>query len=807
MVYDSGMRRPLAICLISLFLANGVIGAAEPTDTGNGSDEQLLQEVGLGRDGPALLDFFRSRTQVAAHPETVQQWIEQLAIGPEPLRRIACGRLVALGPPAVPLLRQAVKDPDDRERMERARRCLEAIGKSEVPAAAARLVAEQRLPEAVPVLLAYLPFADDDTVLTEVQSTLARLALRENQPDAALLAALADPLPLRRASAAVALCRGGGPPQIPAVRKLLDDPRPTVRLRVALALADLHEEAAVPVLIALLDLVPVDQGKRIIEQLETVAGGQAPGVPPGNTPAERHKCRDAWAEWWRSADSPALLGFFRQRTLSDTARDRVQVLIRQLGDDSFDVREKASANLVALGPPIVPLLHRAESSSDQEVASRARDCLKLLDRPAAGLTPVSAARLLALRKPAGAAATLLAYLPFAEDASAADAAQQALAAVTLRDGKVDAAVTSALTDASASRRAAAVTALCRSGASDLTPARALLQDREPQVRLQAAVGLAGRHERAAIPVLIDLLDQAAPTQSWQAEEILERLAGDQAPLVAAGTAPARRKYRDAWASWWQKNAHQVDLARLDGPERLLGYTLLIQADRRNNWQVVEKSADGKIRWQITGLNYPTDAQILPGNRVLIAEHHGQQVTERDFKNTILWKRQVVMPVNCQRLANGHTVIASRNQLVEVDRQNKEVFTYRRPQHDLMAGARLRDGQFVYVTASGFCFRLDAAGHEVKNFPVGPCQPGGIDVLPSGRILVAQHLHNLVAEYDPDGKMVWQATVNSPSAAVRLANGHTLVACSSSQALVELDRSGKVLGEQKLETRPWRARRR
>src|SRR5262245_10884658 len=49
-------------------------------------------------------------------------------------------------------------------------------------------------------------------------------------------------------------------------------------------------------------------------------------------------------------DGPTLLHFFRQRVLPEADKQRVRTLIKQLGDDSFRVREKASAALVSLGP-------------------------------------------------------------------------------------------------------------------------------------------------------------------------------------------------------------------------------------------------------------------------------------------------------------------------------------------------------------------------------------------------------------------------------------------------------------------------
>ena len=105
-------------------------------------------------------------------------------------------------------------------------------------------------------LLAYLPSAEDETVTAEVQLALAALASRDGKPEPAMLRALEDKVEIRRSAAAMALCQSAGGAVRLQVRKLLQDPEPAVRLRVALALARSRDKEAVPVLISLLAELP-----------------------------------------------------------------------------------------------------------------------------------------------------------------------------------------------------------------------------------------------------------------------------------------------------------------------------------------------------------------------------------------------------------------------------------------------------------------------------------------------------------------------------------------------------------------------
>jgi HEAT repeat protein len=774
------------------------------------ADEQLLKAVGLTCDGPALLSFFQQRTQVGVESDKVLALIKQLGQGAPETRDKAAGELVALGPAAVPWLRQAIKDPDEAETMTRARSCLEAIDNPAIAAAAARVVSQRKPRKATEALLAYLPFADDASVVDEVQNSLSIVGFRDGKPDPALLAALSDPVPVRRLTAALAICQAGIGPWIAPVRKLLQDAKANVRLRVALALAALRQADALPVLIALLGELPPSQGRLAEDYLITLAGDQAPPLSLGDNEASREKCRKAWAAWWdSSADVQSLLDCFRKRTLSDSERDKIGALIRRLGDNAFEVREKASTDLLAIGSAAVSQLRQALKSGDVEIAKRAEECLQNLAKSATSGSPLLTARLIAFRKPGGAVEVLLSYLPCAEDDSVAEAVQETLDAVAAPEGILDPALVKALEDRSAVKRAAVVQAVCRAGAGEFASARKLLRDSDAEVRLRAAQSLAALQDHEAVVELIALLGELPPILGGQAEETLLRIAGDTAPAPEAGQdEAARRKRQAAWAAWWKANETIADLSRLRGGPRMLGYTLVVQTDFNNvTGRVGELGPNGKPRWEIPNLRFPVDAQVLPGNRVLIAEQQGQQVSERDFKGNVLWRHQVSMPICCQRLVNGNTFIATRNGLVELDRNDKPVFTYQRPGHDLMSAYKLRDGQIVLQTNAGLCLRLDATGREVGSFMAGQGMFGGMEMLTNGRILVAQFFNNRLAEYNAERKLLWEAAFASPNSACRLPNGHTLVASQNNQRVFEIDRGGKVVAELRTEARPVRVRRR
>ena len=85
--------------------------------------------------------------------------------------------------------------------------------------------------------------------------------------------------------------------------------------------------------------------------------------------------------------------------------------------------------------------------------------------------------------------------------------------------------------------------------------------------------------------------------------------------------------------------------------------------------------------------------------------------------------------------------------------------------------------------------------------------GGIDLLPNGNVLVPDYIQNKVREYDPKGKVVWEADVQRPTSAMRLANGHTLVTLMLGKHVIELDKDGKEVGKCETEGMVYKAYRR
>jgi hypothetical protein len=511
------------------------------------------------------------------------------------------------------------------------------------------------------------------------------------------------------------------------------------------------------------------------------------------------------------ADSQSLLKYFKDRTLSREQQQHLAAKTAQLGHDSYKLREQATADLIKAGESARPFLLAIVKSpgANLEAFRRAELCLNRLRKTDELARTAAAVRLLTHVRPEGAAGVLLNYLPFAGDEWMISEIQTALAALGIRAGVPEPTLVQALHDPMDIKRGSAAAALIHAGAK-LPELSQLLHDPMPLVRFQAARALVDVKDKAGIPVLIDLMTRLPAPQVSEIEETLVRIAGEKSPAVVVSPGTSTAQVRQAWQAWWEASRAGLDLAKIDADNHLLGYTLISQLDGRGGTgRVFEIRANEKVLWQINGLRYPVDAQVIGPNRVLIAEYLNRQVTERDFKGHILWQYQVDMPINVQRLPNEQTFIATRRQLLIVDREGKVLFTHNAQLTSIAAARRLRDGQIVLVTSGGILQRLDARGRMTKSFHAGSVYAlgGNIDILPGGRVLVPLYREHRVVEYDLEGAVRWQAKVQYPSSAVRLPNGNTLVVSMLRHHVVELTHDGNEVWSYRTDGRPWRARKR
>jgi hypothetical protein len=297
-------RRPGSLAVIlGAFVVAAVAHAEDGSSANFARDEELLKNARIATDGPGLLEFIRKKCILsAATVEQIDSLIERLGDNNFRKREQASADLKAIGSAALPALRRALRG-KDAETSRRAADILEFVQSGTMSSrlcAAAHLLQDRRPDGAVRALIDWLPCIEDAALEEGMLDTLTLLGVEANEVDPALVAALQSRDPAQRAVAALVVGWAGTPQQRLTVKGMFNDPDATVRFRAAQGILSSGDDAAVKVLISLLQGVPLELSQRAESLLQIAAGSAAPPIGLGESESGRALCAAAWGEWCTS---------------------------------------------------------------------------------------------------------------------------------------------------------------------------------------------------------------------------------------------------------------------------------------------------------------------------------------------------------------------------------------------------------------------------------------------------------------------------------------------------------------------------
>jgi len=300
----------VALLLLGAALAVGPPPPPTPTDLG---EEAIVRGQDVALDDKSLLTALRSHATRDRSARGIKALVEQLDDDAAAFRAAAEERLIALGRPALPALRDV--EENDRRRFLlwiRAREVIAAIesrAETDINGLIALRVLRRRPAGYLPALMAYLPYASDDLVSEAISFGVDDAARRDVAVVGVLAQYMDDPMPARRAVAACVVASRGLARHRRAARRLLKDEDPTVRLRAAQGLLAAKDKDAIPALIDLLTCPAVMTAWQAEELLAWIAGGDAPATTVGTGEGNRpKKARAAWLAWWKKAEGQLEIG-------------------------------------------------------------------------------------------------------------------------------------------------------------------------------------------------------------------------------------------------------------------------------------------------------------------------------------------------------------------------------------------------------------------------------------------------------------------------------------------------------------------
>jgi hypothetical protein len=507
-------------------------------------------------------------------------------------------------------------------------------------------------------------------------------------------------------------------------------------------------------------------------------------------------------------DGTKLIEYLKQRTLSDSEQGKIAGIIKRFGADDFDDRVRATEEIELYGPAAIGPLKTAERDGDPEIAYRAKAALNKMAKVPHSAVAAAIVRTILKLKPDGAAAALIGFLPLADDETIADSIREALIELAVKNGKAEPSLVSALSDRSVIRRSAAYMALILGGPSDglirIKDAypkvrEAILKETDPEAKFTGLwVLLLTTRQKEVLPELIGLIPQVGRGRIWQLEDLLLQLAGSH-PKDGRflKSVESLNRTRDVWLEWWKEKGNKVDFVKFEFKPSFLGITDIIEMDNRGFGlgRIVSLGPDMKEKWRITGVNSPTDLLFMSNDRLLVVELISNRITERSTSGNVLSTHPFQQPLGIQKTPEGGVLVVCRHQIVEFDKDWKEVRNYSRQTFDLLSAIKLPKGDVLFVT-NAFqgpnCTRLDSKLKDTgKTYTFGRIpNPESMDAF-DDKLLVCEF--DRVAEYDlTTGKQTWKYECNSPISCQRLVNGNTLISLPNKNQVIEVDPSGEVV---------------
>jgi outer membrane protein assembly factor BamB len=320
------------------------------------SDEEALKKAGLSvGDAPKLLEYLRQRTLSDVDQGKITEIINRFGADDFDDRVKATEEVELFGPAAIGPLRKKAEerdgDPEVTFRAKLALKKVETVPHSAVAAAAVRAVVKLKPEGAAGALIGFLPVADTEVVADVIREALVALAVRDGKADPALVAALADKSPLRRAAAYVALTEGGPADEririkdaYPKLKEaVLADADPETKFLGLWALAlTTREKEFLPELIGLIPKLPRGRIWQLEELLLLMAGTHPKEGRFLKSPESLGKARDAWLGWWKEKGEKFDLVKFEYKP-------RIKGLTEVI---ELDQRGYGQSRVISLGPDL-----------------------------------------------------------------------------------------------------------------------------------------------------------------------------------------------------------------------------------------------------------------------------------------------------------------------------------------------------------------------------------------------------------------------------------------------------------------------
>ena len=759
------------------------------------TERELLKTAGFNpANTQSLIPLFKGRSSSIPAKASIEKLIAQLING-NPEEKLAAKKdLICMGDYVISTLKKAlgeILDPASEKNLKECIELVEGKGSETLISSALKVIASEGKAESSEVLFAYLPFASEEILRNECESTLRGLFTTSGT---VFEQTLTDTNPYKRAVAAEILVRKGNPKQISMAKSLLNDTSSLVRTRLVLAFLEQKDRVAMPTALKLLASDSKDTSSLIETALATLAGELAIQGPKNDDSISRSINQAAWGGWWKSINEQDLLSVLRESTAPMAMIAEADKIFK---DNNIELIKKHINSKSFKSNPAMQAFLLNRAAFDMNIATLIEpdsNAIKLLLQ-SNQVTP-ALIRLITLVRPANAIEIILAYIPSCNDDNIQDLLGECLGLYLNDQNTIPPALIAASTSSIEEIRTFAGRVLAQSpNEIAQKTCTTLLSDSSIRVRFEVARESIKNQNKSAIPALIELMTKVPAEKVEAIDQTLRAIAKDKSPESKNDS----KVDAVAWNTWWQKEGTQLVLTPgLKNQEALKNFLVVESFNQeKKSGRVFLITPSGKTLWEIANLSNPTDALLLPNNKILITEQGANRITERDTKGNISWEKSATNPFLSQRLSNGNIFIASRNKIVEVGRNGNEIFSFSYPNETILAACKTRTNEYALLSYNGVFLKLDSKGNEVSKsripFPTNFGINGGA-ITQNDRVLVSIPTLNKIMEFNFSGQATWESTITMPGIPTKLPNGNVVAPSLNGSKIVEIQMDGKIIYE-------------
>jgi len=480
--------------------------------------------------------------------------------------------------------------------------------------------------------------------------------------------------------------------------------------------------------------------------------------------------------------------------------------VADLGNESFEVREQASRELLKLNNLAIFELKKAIKSKDIEVAKRASDCLEQISPHESIALKTAIIRILGESNPELVFEYFIKIADTPElDILTSEALLDALS-ITIKSNPTlvqkleDFAQTKDIKSRILIARALAI------GNPNGIAFRKLSTDDQAIVKANALLALLQEKDKKAIGLLITILPELKTNHLMPIAGLLNELIQDQASeKELAKEKPSAVEVQKLFASAWEvKNAStNLNIYSLNQlqPKRILASL----AEPNLSGKICSLNPDGSVRELFRNNSYADLACAINQSLFFLMERSRGHVIINNIGEIYERSDPLISTFGLDTDGLGKKFILNRKNLLVLDYTNKIIESIE-VNNDCLAGTRLINGDYAIVFKDKSLLILDGKNlkKEKTKISLGVIEPTRtilgyqIQGTRSGSILIPEFGGKSVKEIDQTGKLIKTINLNistgtSPIYGATLtmnSNGNFLIGTRLGQTVTELNMEGK-----------------